>query len=71
MTANIIPMSPQSQPIAPAQDGYLVTYESDEVAPELYTSLPEALSIIEYAMGFDDCNTVTIERVKSQELIQK
>lgn len=50
------------------QIGYLVTYADDSVNPELYGSLSKALSVVEYAMGFDDCSTVTIERVQYQEV---
>lgn len=50
------------------QIGYVVTYSDDSVNPELYGSLSKALSVVEYAMGFDDCNTVTIERVQYREV---
>ena len=50
------------------QIGYVVTYADDSVNPELYGSLSKALSVVEYAMGFDDCSTVTIERVQHREV---
>lgn len=71
LAAYMQPLRKASQQQAPKPDiqiGYLVTYSDDSANPELYESLSKALSVVEYAMGFDDCHTVTIERVQHREV---